>query len=222
MQGSIASIKSTVDPGSQIVKEQDAYFFKFFMNDSIHEGMRYQNKLYGLLCEFNIENSVVGAGFDYKQILKDSPVVISISNYRYKVWISLQSPYGYQSDSSHAVEPAFVEPAPKPTFEVFQVQSRTFSTANAMEVAEWISDRLHSGVKNLLIDLRSVSLMDTSGLAVLAATSKMVTKAGGRLALCSPNGQARMMLEMTYKLQQFEIYANPQEFENTALKRQAI
>jgi len=91
--------------------------------------------------------------------------------------------------------------------------TRILSSANASDLIGWINDNVERGSKKLLINLQNVLFMDSTGLAALVTALKIVKGAGGRLALCALNGQARMLFEMANMDQMFEIYASPLEFE---------
>jgi anti-sigma B factor antagonist len=105
------------------------------------------------------------------------------------------------------------------TFKIFQ-PTRILSAANSGAIIDWIEHNLDSGTLHLLIDLVNVSFMDSSGVGGLVVALKRVQAAGGTLALCSLNGQARMLFELAAMDQMFKIYANPQEYK-TALSANA-
>ncbi|HEY9648113.1 MAG TPA: anti-sigma factor antagonist, partial [Chroococcidiopsis sp.] len=105
-------------------------------------------------------------------------------------------------------------PPPAPTIQMFQPTSRTFSASNGVDLSDWVNTSLKAGWRNLLVDLRNVSFMDSSGLAALTTALRLVKQAGGRFALCSLSGQTRMLLEMTNTDQLFEVYTNRQAFES--------
>jgi anti-sigma B factor antagonist len=79
----------------------------------------------------------------------------------------------------------------------------------------WVQDNLEVGNNALLINLRDVLFMDSTGLATLITALKAVRQADGRLALCSLNGQARMLLEMTGMSDIFEVHNTPRDFEHS-------
>ncbi|MEB3210306.1 MAG: STAS domain-containing protein [Leptolyngbyaceae bacterium] len=96
---------------------------------------------------------------------------------------------------------------------VFQ-PTRILTSINAVDVQEWARECLETHEKVLLIDLRNVSFMDSSGLGALISIQRMVQSHGGELALCNIQGQARMLLDMTTTSQMFSIYENQAEFES--------
>lgn len=72
-----------------------------------------------------------------------------------------------------------------------------------------------TGIKTVLVNLQHVTFIDSSGLGALVAAFKAMRAAGGKLVLCSANPQARMLFELTSMDQVFEIFANPEEFQQT-------
>lgn len=50
-----------------------------------------------------------------------------------------------------------------------------------------IEELLHLGAQRLVVDLRGVGFMDSSGLSVLVACMKRLREAGGELAIACPN-----------------------------------
>lgn len=100
------------------------------------------------------------------------------------------------------------------TVQVFQ-PTRILTSLNAVDVQNWATDCLFAGEKILLIDMRNVSFMDSSGLGALIAIQRMVISHGGKLALCSLRGQARMLFDMTTTTRLFSIYPDQTTFEQS-------
>lgn len=99
-----------------------------------------------------------------------------------------------------------------PDIKVFQ-PSRLLLYHNAIEIQRWAFQCLDNGYQYLLIDLENVSFLDSSGLGMLMSTLDRVRRRGGAMALSSPHGQARMMLEVCELEQIFFTCANRCEFE---------
>jgi anti-anti-sigma factor len=91
--------------------------------------------------------------------------------------------------------------------------SRILSSANSADLLNWVRDRVDSNQARLLIDLRNVLFMDSAGLGALIAAYKIAEQANGELMLCSLNGQARMLLEMTGLESVFQIYESVEDFQ---------
>lgn len=98
--------------------------------------------------------------------------------------------------------------------------SRILSSTNSVDLLNWVRDRIQADQACLLVDLHNVLFMDSAGLGALVAAYKLANNAGGELMLCSLNGQARMLLEMTGMETVFKIYDSVEDFqEKTAYSR---
>jgi anti-anti-sigma factor len=95
--------------------------------------------------------------------------------------------------------------------QVFQ-PTRILSSSTSGYLMEGVKECLEVGKLNILVDLRNVLFMDSSGLAALVSVWKRVKLARGRFALCNVSGQARMLLEQTGMGRTFEIYENEEDF----------
>jgi anti-anti-sigma factor len=102
------------------------------------------------------------------------------------------------------------------TFAIFQVNDTLLSAHNTHKLLTWVNHVLETGQKTLLIDLEQTAFMDSSGLGALVTAAKNAKAASATLSLCSLNGQARLLLEMTEMQSMFEIFANPEDFCNVS------
>ncbi len=98
-----------------------------------------------------------------------------------------------------------------PVVKVVQPQGN-FESSKVQEFRQHIEDLLASGVEVVLVDLRDVSFMDSSGLGGLVLALKTTTAAGCKLCLCSINEQVRLLFELTGMMDIFEIFSNQDEF----------
>lgn len=80
-----------------------------------------------------------------------------------------------------------------------------------------IDEILAHEVDIVLIDLKDVTFVDSSGLGALVSALKSVRAAGKKLFLCSINAQVRMLFELTSMDRVFQIYANRDEFNKAVL-----
>ena len=87
----------------------------------------------------------------------------------------------------------------------------------AKQLRHQISDLVASGVDVVLIDLENVKYVDSSGLGALIAIQRIMNTANGKLFLCSIQDQAKMLFELTKLNQEFDIFANQDEFNQTVL-----
>lgn len=78
--------------------------------------------------------------------------------------------------------------------------------ANAQEARSAIKNLVGDGRTHLVLDLRAVEFIDSSGLSVLVSTLKAVQLHNGRVVLLSPSDSVRSLLELTRLHQVFEIF----------------
>lgn len=95
--------------------------------------------------------------------------------------------------------------------------SGILDSPKASQFRQEISNIVDGGANIVLIDLKDVTFMDSSGLGALVLALKTVRAAGGKLFICSINEQVRMLFELTSMDRVFEIYANRDEFNNAML-----
>ncbi|MEM8611765.1 MAG: STAS domain-containing protein [Cyanobacteria bacterium P01_H01_bin.105] len=77
---------------------------------------------------------------------------------------------------------------------------------------------LDKDAKVLLIDLKDITFVDSSGLGVLVACLKNARTAGCKMYVCSINDQIRMLFELTSMDRVFEIFEDRAAFEAAILK----
>lgn len=83
----------------------------------------------------------------------------------------------------------------------------------AVVFRQQIKDLVSEGINLILIDLKKVNFMDSSGLGALVLALKMVREKGGRLFLMSLNDQVKMLFELTNTGHLFEIINDKSELE---------
>jgi anti-anti-sigma factor len=77
------------------------------------------------------------------------------------------------------------------------------------EINEAINDNRTDIV---LIDLKDVKFIDSSGLGTLVSAMKIVRAAGSQFFLCSIDGQVKMLFELTKMDRVFEKFADQDDF----------
>jgi anti-anti-sigma factor len=87
----------------------------------------------------------------------------------------------------------------------------------ANQLRKEVSDIISGGADTVLLDLKDVTFVDSSGLGALVATLKMVRAAGSKLVICSINDQVKMLFELTSMDRVFEIYRNQDEFQKATV-----
>lgn len=80
-----------------------------------------------------------------------------------------------------------------------------------------ISDIVATGADIVLIDLKDVKFIDSSGLGALVSIMKTVRTSGGKLFVCSLNDQVKMIFELTKMDRVFEKFADQDEFNRKIL-----
>ena len=82
----------------------------------------------------------------------------------------------------------------------------------ASQIRLEIADIVSTNAKTVLIDLKDVTFVDSSGLGALVVALKTVRAAGGKLYVCSINDQVRMLFELTSMDRVFEVFKDQEEF----------
>ncbi|AFY31430.1 STAS domain-containing protein [Calothrix sp. PCC 7507] len=80
-----------------------------------------------------------------------------------------------------------------------------------------VGDILESGADILLIDLKDVKFIDSSGLGALVSAMQMVRKANSKLFVCSVSDQVRMLFELTKMDRIFQTFIDQEDFERQIL-----
>ena len=69
--------------------------------------------------------------------------------------------------------------------------------AQAPEIRKQIDEHLKEGRTRIIFDMREVSFVDSSGLAVFVNALKSARQAGGDIAILGPTTPVRSILELT-------------------------
>ncbi|WP_193198468.1 STAS domain-containing protein [Nostoc sp. MG11] len=88
------------------------------------------------------------------------------------------------------------------------------------QLRQEVSEIIKNGSDILLIDLKDVKFVDSSGLGALVSAMQMVRKADGKLFVCSVNDQVRMLFELTKLDRIFQTFADQDEFNRQVLAAQ--
>jgi len=95
----------------------------------------------------------------------------------------------------------------QPNFQVIE-PSGILNITQANQLRDQVDAVVGAGTKEILIDLKDVTFMDSSGLAGLVIALKTIRAAGGQLWVCSLNDQVRLLFELTNMTSVFEIFAD--------------
>jgi anti-anti-sigma factor len=83
----------------------------------------------------------------------------------------------------------------------------TLDSSNVSQFTHEIESLIETGVKIVLLDLKNVTFMSSSGLMALVYILKVVKAAGCTLLISSRSEPVRMLLEMTGLDQVFEKFS---------------
>ncbi len=83
-----------------------------------------------------------------------------------------------------------------------------------------VNDVVASGADILLIDLKDVKFVDSSGLGALVSAMQTMRNANGKLFVCSISDQVRMLFELTKIDRIFQSFADQDDFNRQVLAAQ--
>ena len=101
---------------------------------------------------------------------------------------------------------------------IFQ-PSGSLDATKSQAFRQEIAGVVENGTKVVLVDLKNVTFMDSSGLGALVLAFKTLRAANSKLVLCSINEQIRILFELTGMDKVFEIFASQDEFEKSMMSR---
>jgi anti-sigma B factor antagonist len=91
-------------------------------------------------------------------------------------------------------------------------------STKAEEFRQTVDQLLLDGAEVILIDLKDISFIDSSGLGTLVVLLKKVRGMDRKLCICSINDQVRMLFELTNMDQVFDIYRDRTAFEQEVMQ----
>ena len=94
---------------------------------------------------------------------------------------------------------------------VVVVREERLDAHNSDELKVEMNRLFESGTKNLLVDLKEVRFIDSSGLGVLVSGYKNAATHQGSIKLCSLQTQVKSMFELTRLHRVFDIYQTMDE-----------
>jgi anti-sigma B factor antagonist len=80
------------------------------------------------------------------------------------------------------------------------------------ELRDRVDQGIAQGAETILIDLKEVTFMDSSGLGALVTALKAARSAGRKLCVCSVNEQVKILFELTSMDRVFLIFRDQAEF----------
>jgi len=94
---------------------------------------------------------------------------------------------------------------------VVTVREERLDAHNSDELKVEMNRLFESGTKDLLVDLKEVRFIDSSGLGVLVSGYKNASTHQGSIKLCSLQTQVKSMFELTRLHRVFDIYQTVDE-----------
>ncbi|MBD2532034.1 STAS domain-containing protein [Nostoc flagelliforme FACHB-838] len=88
------------------------------------------------------------------------------------------------------------------------------------ELRREVSGILANGADILLLDMKEVNFIDSSGLGALVSAMQMTRNANAKLFVCSISDQVRMLFELTKMDRIFQTFADQDEFNRQILATQ--
>lgn len=80
-----------------------------------------------------------------------------------------------------------------------------------------ISNIVEEGTDIILVDLKGVKFIDSSGLEALVLSMQMVINANGKLFLCSVSDQVKMLFKQTQLDKLFQTFDDQDDFRHQVL-----
>ncbi|MBK5276133.1 MAG: STAS domain-containing protein [Desulfuromonadales bacterium] len=94
---------------------------------------------------------------------------------------------------------------------VIVVREERLDAHNSDELKAEMNRLFEGGTKDLLVDLKEVRFIDSSGLGVLVSGYKNASTRQGSIKLCSLQSQVKSMFELTRLHRVFDIYQTVDE-----------
>jgi anti-anti-sigma factor len=85
------------------------------------------------------------------------------------------------------------------------------------ELRRKIKDAVENDVKIVLIDMKNVNFIDSSGLGALVSAMQDIKKAEKKLFICSINAQVKMLFELTKIERVLNILRDREEFDSQVM-----
>jgi len=100
--------------------------------------------------------------------------------------------------------------------------TRILSADSASELTFWIRQKLDEGIKHLVLDMKNVMFMDSSGLGSLVSARRMVHEHGATFVLTSLNGQAQMLFDLAGVQDFFVVFPTIDSYQNSLPKEVSL
>ena len=91
---------------------------------------------------------------------------------------------------------------------VLTVSGNMMDTKESSALHDRVKDYIEKGNKKIVIDLKKVKWMNSSGIGILMASWGSVSREGGQIKLANATEKVKSLLVITQLLQFFENYEN--------------
>ncbi|MBD2566503.1 STAS domain-containing protein [Anabaena lutea] len=98
--------------------------------------------------------------------------------------------------------------------------SGTINAPKGNEIRRQINDLVSAGAEIILIDMKDVNFIDSSGLGALVSAMQSLRKTNGKLFVCSINAQVKMIFELTKVDRILQILEDREEFQRQVMTTQ--
>ncbi|TVP61149.1 MAG: anti-sigma factor antagonist [Nodularia sp. (in: Bacteria)] len=106
-----------------------------------------------------------------------------------------------------------------PTVKILE-PSGILNAVKGNELRREITNLTSTGADIVLIDLKNVNFIDSSGLGALVSSMQAVKQANGKLFVCSVSSQVKMIFELTKMDRILHIFETRDEFNSQVLATQ--
>ncbi|MCG8367244.1 MAG: STAS domain-containing protein [Pseudanabaenales cyanobacterium] len=89
--------------------------------------------------------------------------------------------------------------------------------ATTNELKNQVTDLIQQGADIVLLDMKDVTFMNSSGIGALVAILKIVRAKGKQLYLCGLTDQVKMIFQLTKMDRVFKLFLDSGEFETKVL-----
>lgn len=96
---------------------------------------------------------------------------------------------------------------------VFELQTEKLMSANAPLLKSELAIIGVEGYRNLILDLKNVTFVDSSGLSSILLANRMCNDADGILVLCNLNSQVKSLIKISQLEDVLSIFGNLEEAE---------
>ncbi|MBM0744329.1 hypothetical protein JOY44_22400 [Phormidium sp. CLA17] len=83
---------TTLESAPRMIPEQQITLFKFYMDQSMQDGVTYGKELYRLAKQFVVSDRLEAYRYGCELLGQGVPTLISVSKQRYIVWTGLRRP----------------------------------------------------------------------------------------------------------------------------------